>query len=687
MLVNLLKIESKSQEVVFLLSLVTAPLALLGAFFYLQWGPQESAVLLGEWGSQFFHKLFYFLGYGTFLFPVLFLMFGRFIIGHFVDFKEMLNGWKLSLGFLLAQIAFLVILASFLSIYQLYTEASVSAHLVKGAGGEVGLLLGGNLFRFVGLFGALSILGAVILAVGIISGQIHLVNSLLWVFEKTLGAFAALKNKILSLFRSKESLAMGHPMRRESDVYVQSEEVVDVKKAVNSQTVEMPLPRLGKAKLKPVPTDDLQETVKPKTKKSKKASAASDVEAADPESEAAVEEVVVQAWKKKYTAPGSSLLAKPAKAKKQSEKALEALAQNLQERLASFGVNGQIVAKHPGIRLTMFEFLPDSGVKLSKIQALNDDLALVLGATSIRILAPIPGKNTVGIEIPNKETRVLTFSELLPSFSDNKKMALPIAMGSNVYNETSIADLAKMPHLLVSGTTGSGKSVFTNSLINSLIFHKSPKDLRMIMIDPKMIELTPYNGIPHLLKPVVSDVEEARDALIWAEKEMDKRYQIYSDLGARNIESFNEKISKGSKAASERKAKKKFDWEWNKMPYIVVIVDELADLMITQGKLVEIPITRIAQKARACGIHLVLATQRPSAEIVTGLIKTNFPSRIAFKVSSAIDSRTILDASGANKLLGNGDMLFKSSGKAIERLQGAFISEGEVNKVVNFISE
>jgi S-DNA-T family DNA segregation ATPase FtsK/SpoIIIE len=267
-----------------------------------------------------------------------------------------------------------------------------------------------------------------------------------------------------------------------------------------------------------------------------------------------------------------------------------------------------------------------------------------------------------------------------------KEMSLPVVIGKDVHNNTIVEDIAKMPHLLVSGTTGSGKSVFINNLVVSLLYTLSPKNLRFIMIDPKMIELSPYNGIPHLLRPVVTDLNEAKEQLVWAQNEMDRRYQAFSDIGAREINSFNELIKKGDKKFFERKTGLKIEWKWEELPQIVIIVDELADLMITQGKEVEIPITRIAQKARAAGIHLIIATQRPSAEVVTGLIKTNFPTRVAFKVSSSIDSRTILDSSGAEKLLGNGDMLFVPNGKAIVRYQSPYISEEEVRRLVDEVS-
>ena len=390
--------------------------------------------------------------------------------------------------------------------------------------------------------------------------------------------------------------------------------------------------------------------------------------------------VTIKKWVKSYKKPDINLLS----ALKKKPKKVDNQSKNLEECLQNFQISGKVVDFHVGATLTMYEFQPNSGVKVSKITKLSDDLALLLGAKSIRILTPIPGKMTVGIEIPNKNPYTVSFREMVQSMQKSRKQ-LPLALGLDVYNQPIIENLCDMPHLLVSGTTGSGKSVFINTAINSLLFSNSPKHLRFLMIDPKMIELSPYNGIPHLLHPVITDLTEAKDILCWAEEEMDMRYQKFSDLHSRNIESFNETIKKGSKKTAQRRAGKEFQWEWAELPYIVIVIDELADLMITQGKLVEFPITRIAQKARACGIHMIMATQRPSAEIVTGLIKTNFPTRIAFKVSSSIDSRTILDRTGAEKLLGNGDMLFMKQGGQIERLQGCFLSEEEVKKINDFL--
>ena len=372
---------------------------------------------------------------------------------------------------------------------------------------------------------------------------------------------------------------------------------------------------------------------------------------------------------------------KEKKVEKFSEKEIEEQCKKLEEQLNSFKLNGKILDAHVGARLVLYEFQPEPGIKLSKIASIDNDLALVLGAPSIRILTPIPGKKTVGIEVPHTKPSIIGFHEMLQSAKKNSQSALPIILGKTVHNESIVTGIEEFPHLLISGSTGSGKSVFMNTLINSLIFNKSPRELRFLMIDPKMIELTPYNGIPHLIKPVITNTSDAKDALKWAEKEMDERYQLFKEFGTRNIESFNDKVQ------GKHKKSKHLGKEVTQLPYIVIVVDELADLIITQGKEVEIPVTRIAQKARAAGVHLVIATQRPSTDIISGLIKTNFPTRISFKVSSSVDSRTILDTSGAEKLLGNGDMLYLTNANPIQRIQSSFITEEEVRKIVQSIKK
>ena len=350
-----------------------------------------------------------------------------------------------------------------------------------------------------------------------------------------------------------------------------------------------------------------------------------------------------------------------------------------------------MVAVHTGPDITRYEIQPSPGTKASKITAIAKDLARSLSAISVRIVEAIPGKTTIGIEIPNEHREIVRLSETLKSseFADAKS-PLTMALGKDISGLPAVADLAKMPHLLVAGTTGAGKSVALNEMIISLLYNAMPKDVRLILIDPKMLELSVYDGIPHLLAPVVTDMKEAANALRWCVAEMDQRYKLMSALKVRNITGFNKKIAEAKAAKqpimdpfhpadSELPAQ-----ELHPLPYIVVVVDELADMMMLVGKKVEELIARLAQKARAAGIHLILATQRPSVDVLTGLIKANIPTRIAFQVSSRVDSRTILDQMGAEQLLGHGDMLYLPPGSAMPtRIHGAFVDDHEVHNVVD----
>jgi len=375
--------------------------------------------------------------------------------------------------------------------------------------------------------------------------------------------------------------------------------------------------------------------------------------------------------------PEASLFSQTKKAPDRS-KDFKAISANLVQQLSEFKINGEMTAVTQGPVVTTFEFKPAPGTKVSKISALGEDLARLLKAQSLRVLAPIPGKDTVGFEVPNTERAIIGFSEIIgcKEFKSTKRR-LPIAMGVDIFGNPVVEDLAEMPHLLVAGSTGSGKSVFMNTLIGSLISRHTAATLRLIMIDPKMVEMAAYNGLPHMACPVITDPQmEAKAALSGLAVEMDDRYRKMHAVGARNIESFNELVR------SRRKSEFiNFDGKWVPMPYVVLIIDELADMMMLLGKEAETPITRLAQKARACGIHMVIATQRPSADVVTGLIKANFPTRVAFRVMSGIDSRTILDQSGAETLLGKGDMLYLQSGGA-NRLHGAYLTEAEVQSMV-----
>ncbi|MCR5160936.1 MAG: DNA translocase FtsK [Lachnospiraceae bacterium] len=386
--------------------------------------------------------------------------------------------------------------------------------------------------------------------------------------------------------------------------------------------------------------------------------------------------------KKKYTAPPLSLLNKSTGKKGgMTEAELRETAAKLQQVFKTFGVNVKVTNVTCGPSVTRYELMPEMGVKVSRIVGLQDDIKLNLAAEEIRIEAPIPGKAAVGIEVPNKETADVLLRDLLDS-DEFKKHPSPLAyaVGKDIAGNIIVSDIARMPHLLIAGATGSGKSVFINTLIMSIIYKSNPDDVKMILIDPKVVELSVYNGIPHLYIPVVTDPKKASGALNWAVAEMDSRYKKFAEVGARDIKGYNKKVEALGDIDDENKPKK--------MPRIVIIVDELADLMMVSSEEVEQAICRLAQLARAAGIHLVVATQRPSVDVITGLIKANMPSRIAFSVSSGVDSRTILDMIGAEKLLGNGDMLFApQTFKQPLRVQGAFVSDAEVAAVADFLKE
>lgn len=355
----------------------------------------------------------------------------------------------------------------------------------------------------------------------------------------------------------------------------------------------------------------------------------------------------------------------------------------LEEKLGDFGVQGKVVTVLPGPVVTTFEYQPAPGVKISKVVNLADDLALALRALSIRIVAPIPGKGAIGIEIPNEKREMVSFKEMIVSGSFQKiKSKLAVCLGKDIVGNPVAVELDKMPHLLIAGATGAGKSVGLNVMITSLLYKATPDEVKLIMIDPKRIELSVYDGIPHLIAPVVTDMKKATNALYWAVREMEARYQLLADHKVRNISQFNKKVEKLWEEDPEQHE------ELEKLPYIVIIIDELADLMMVASKEVEVAIARLAQMARASGIHLVIATQRPSVDVLTGMIKANFPTRMSFQVSSKIDSRTIIDSNGAEQLLGNGDMLYLPPGTAkLQRIHGAYISEDEVLRVIEYLKE
>ncbi len=394
------------------------------------------------------------------------------------------------------------------------------------------------------------------------------------------------------------------------------------------------------------------------------------------------------------TLPSLVLLEKPdPKTTGYSRRTLEKLSALLEKKLSDFNIKVDVVAVHPGPVITRFEVEPAPGIKASQITTLSKDLARALSMVSIRVVENIPGKTTIGIELPNENREVVRLIEGLTSVEyERSQSPLTLVLGKDISGETIVADLAKMPHILIAGTTGSGKSVCINALILSLLYKSTPSTVRLIMIDPKMLELSVYEDIPHLLAPVVTDMQQAANALRWCIIEMEQRYRQMSSQGVRNISGFNRKVKAACKAGQpipDPLASGEGEPEYlQELPFIVVVIDELADLMMVVGKKVEELITRIAQRARAAGIHLVLATQRPSVDVITGLLKANIPTRISFQVSSRVDSRTILDQMGAEQLLGLGDMLYIPPNSSVpERIHGSFVSDQEVNDVASFLKK
>jgi DNA segregation ATPase FtsK/SpoIIIE, S-DNA-T family len=417
------------------------------------------------------------------------------------------------------------------------------------------------------------------------------------------------------------------------------------------------------------------------------------------------------AFGESFRLPPTTALAEPQHSLERIDKeSLEASSMILMRKLADFGVQGTVKLVHPGPVITTFELEPAPGVKVSRIVTLADDLQMALRAMSVRILAPIPGKSVVGIEVSNPKRETVYLREILESAEfQSSTSKLSLALGKDTVGNPIVADLARMPHLLVAGATGKGKSVSLNAMILSILYKASPDDVRFLMIDPKVLELSVYKSIPHLLTRVITDPKEASAALARAIIEMEHRYRLLSDKGVRNIDAYNRAIER---EAAEREAgvvvlkngetddpeegwklgdespRDKTPLEHRRLPYIVVVIDELADLMLTAGRQVEEQITRLAQKARAAGIHLIVATQRPSVDVITGLIKANIPARVAFQVVSRPDSRTILDSMGADRLLGDGDMLVMlPTGARLTRVHGAFVSEDEIRKVTGFLAD
>jgi len=610
---------------------------------------------IGVAGAYTADLLLLLFGYPAHLFPVLILLAGWMIYSA----RPVLEGPVNRTVITLKTLGFVLTLAGAAALAHLHWQVSMES-APKGSGGILGSFIGD------GFAAVLHPLGATVLLLALFLGGVTLFTGISWLQVMdttgrwTLTFFEVLRNRM-----ERARQAMEDQRSRQQRV--------ELVRVATERRKEKPKPKIEPAVARLEPSLRVEKERQ--------------VPLFEPPANAEL--------------PALSLLDDPP-AKKQgySPEALEAMSRLVEMKLADFGVEVQVVAVNPGPVITRFELQPAAGVKVSQISNLSKDLARALSAISVRVVEVIPGKSTVGLEIPNETRELVTLGEILRSREyDQTQSPLTLALGKDISGYPSVADLARMPHLLIAGTTGSGKSVAINAMILSLLYKARPEDVRLIMIDPKMLELSVYEGIPHLLAPVVTDMKEAANALRWCVAEMERRYKLMAAVGVRNIAGFNRKVKEAAEKGQPLKdplfkPEETFEGEaaeapeLQTLPLVVVIIDELADMMMVVGKKVEELIARLAQKARASGIHLILATQRPSVDVITGLIKANIPARIAFQVSSRVDSRTILDQMGAENLLGHGDMLYLPAGTGVPtRIHGAFVSDAEVHRVVDALKK
>jgi len=620
----------------------------------------NAAGVVGAWFSDVLYSLF---GYLSFLFPIIIAYSGWLVLrsNHIevdkdIDYHEMGIRWA----------GFFVTIATGAALTSMHFSI-IDVQLPIDGGGVLGVWLSDAMAGSMGLLGSTLILLAVFLA------GITLFSGISWfrvidaIGVATLAVYNWVQAKVFAFIESRQEKKAGEEAKQQRQEVVAASKI---KQAVREA-------RGG--------TDVRIEPVMKKVEISERLDREKQIQLFDAPSDSEL--------------PALRLLDPPKPHEKgYSNEALEALSRLVEIKLADFGVEVEVVAVHPGPVITRFEMEPAPGVKASRITALSKDLARSLSVPSILVVEVIPGKTCVGLEIPNEHREIVSLSEILMSKEYDKSASpLTLGLGKDIAGHPVVADLGKMPHLLVAGTTGSGKSVCVNALLISLLYKSKPDEVRLILIDPKMLELNVYEGIAHLLTPVVTDMKEAANALRWCVGEMESRYELMSGLGVRNISGFNRKVKEAIDAGEpiedptfnpDHHPPGTQPQKLKPLPYIVVVVDEFADLFMVVGKKIEELIARITQKARAAGIHLILATQRPSVDVVTGLIKSNIPTRIAFQVSSRVDSRTILDQMGAENLLGHGDMLYMEAGSGMPtRIHGAFVDDHEVHRVVAFLKE
>lgn len=648
-----LNLKKRLREAVFLLLVALSSFLLLSYLSYhpsdVAWSHARSHAQIhnwaGQWGAYLADLSFYLFGYMAYSFPVWFGYAGLRSI------RTVTAAYKMSGGLVLFQfLGFILSVVSSTVLLKILTPA-VSFTLPVGAGGVIGDLFYSLTYKNFALHGTLLLMGILLLVgltIGLGISWIQLLDRVSW--------------QVASLIRwiqAKRTEARARiPVVKEN-----------TKKTTNQEKFVLKTPALKQPASTVSPKPPAQQYIAP------------------PVQRVAQKKIVLRPG-----LPPLELLEDTTEVAPSghSEEELEQLSRLLEQRLADFNVQAEVVGVYPGPVITRFEIQLAAGIKVSKISGLSKDLARSLSVVSVRVVEVIPGKPFIGLELPNPNRAIVHLREILESSEyTDAPSPLSLALGKDIAGHPAVVDLARMPHLLVAGTTGSGKSVGINSMLISLLYKASPEEVRFILIDPKMLELSVYEGIPHLLAPVVTDMKDAAYALKWCVMEMERRYRLMAALGVRNLQGFNRKIKDALQQGQEipdpfaPKGEEGKDMVLSPLPYIVVFIDEFADMMMVVGRKVEDLIARIAQKARAAGIHLILATQRPSVDVITGLIKANIPTRMAFQVSSRIDSRTILDQQGAEQLLGHGDMLYLPPGTGIPiRVHGAFVADQEVHAVV-----
>jgi len=632
---------------------------------------QNMGGAVGAWIADILHQLF---GHGAWLVPVLLAATAAMAMSPTLEITRQQHKWIPTLR-LIGLVGLMVGASGMLHMRLPLREVSL-------AGGGLGMLVGKTLQNNFGSVGChLFLLTLLLASITLTTGL-----SWFWLMEKIGQGVLAIGSW---LQQQKQRWQLRQQKRNSQKQRAQNKRAEPTAETVPLPPVALTLPNRIEPHLSATPERLVPHPRMPeKTQAARREPVLSSLHPVSPHADEALMPVPVL--------PDLALLDEPQpQPSGYDEQTLEALSRKIEFKLKEFRIESQVVGAYPGPVITRFEIEPAAGVKISQINSLDKDIARTLSVPSVRVVDIIPGKSVIGLEIPNISRALICLSELLQSnHYQQSSSALTLALGLSTSGEPVVADLARMPHLLMAGTTGSGKSVAVNAMVLSLLFKATPKALRLLMIDPKMLELNVYEGIPHLLAPVVTDMDKAANGLRWCVTEMERRYKLMSASGVRNLDGFNKKVNDAI-AAGQPLLDPLFIPELEHdeappaleaMPYIVIFIDEFADLMMIAGKKVEELIARLAQKARAAGIHLIMATQRPSADVITGLIKANIPARVAFQVSSKIDSRIILDQSGAETLLGHGDMLYLPPGTALpERIHGAFVSDEEVHRLVDHI--